>query len=89
MAEVVVNKVDFGVVVFRRPLEGLNNAIVRCGDPAEGSVGIRRSDVAGRSEDFADVFRQVVAVGEPRAVLLDCERARRRRLRRIPSDERD
>ena len=87
MAEVVVNKVEFGVVVFRRALEGLDDTIVRCGDRAEGSVGIRRADIAGGAEDFADVFRQVVAVGEPRAVLLERKRTRRNRLRRIPSDE--
>ena len=62
----------------------LGNNTPRC---AEGRVGIRRSDVAGRSEDFADVFREIVAVGEPRAVLLDRKRTRRNRLRRIPSDE--
>ena len=56
MAEVVVNEIEIRVVNFGRPLEGLNNAIVRCGDRTEGRVGIRRADVAGRSEDLADVF---------------------------------
>ena len=70
--------------MFRRPLEGLGD-VTGSSDSAEGRVGIRRSDVAGRSEDFADVFREVVAVGEPRAVFLNRERTRRRRLRRIPS----
>ena len=86
MAVVVVNKVEFGIVNFGRPLEGLNNAIVRCSDRAEGGVGIRRTDIAGGAEYFTDVFREVVAIGEPRAVLLDCERTRRGRLRRIPSE---
>ena len=81
MAVVVVNEVEFGVVNFGRPLEGLADTIVRCGDRAERSVGIRRSDVAGRSKDFADVFREVVAVGEPRAVLLG-----RKRTRRLPNE---
>ena len=43
MAVVVVTEIEFGVVVFRRPLEGLNNAIVRCGDRAEGRVGITKT----------------------------------------------
>ena len=64
MAVVVVNEVEFGIVNFGRPLEGLNNAIVRCGDRAEGRIGIRRANVAGGAEDLADVFRQVVAAGE-------------------------
>ena len=80
MAEVVVNKVELGVVMFRRPLEGLGD-VAGSSDRAEGSVGIHRSDVAGGAEDFADVFRKVVAIGEPRAVLLN-----RKQLRRITND---
>ena len=80
MADVVVNKVEFGVVVLRRPLERLGD-IAGSGDRAERSVGIRRADVAGGAEDFADVFRKVVAIGEPRAVLLN-----RKQLRRITND---
>ena len=86
MAVVVVNEIEFRVVNFGRPLEGLGD-VAGSGDRAEGRVGVRRSDVAGGAEDFADVFREVVAVGEPVAVLLDRERARRGRLRRIPGDE--
>ena len=88
MAVIVINEVEFRIVVLRRPLEGLGD-VAGSGDRAEGRVGIRRSDVAGGAEYFADVLRQVVAVGEPRAVLLDRKRTRRNRLRRIPSDKRD
>ncbi len=80
MAEVVVNEVEFGVVVLRRPLEGLGD-VAGSGYVPEGSVGIRRADVSGGTEDFADIFGDVVAVGEPRAVFLNRERTRRRRLR--------
>ena len=80
MPVVVVNEVEFGIVMFRRPLEGLGN-VAGFRYRAEGSVGIRRSDVAGGAEDFADVFRKVVAIGEPRAVLLS-----RKQLRRITND---
>ena len=86
MAEVVVDEVEFGVVVLRGPLEGLGDVAGFRYVP-ERSVGIRRADVAGGTEDFADVFREVVAVGEPRAVFLNRERTRRRRLSRIPGDE--
>ena len=86
MAVVVVDEVEFGVVVLRRPLEGLRN-VAGSGYVPERSVGIRRADVAGGTEDFADVFREVVAVGEPRAVFLNRERTRRRRLRRIPGNK--
>ena len=79
MPVVVVNEVELGVVNFGRPLEGLGN-VAGFRYRAEGSVGIRRSDVAGEAEDFADVFREVVSVGGPRAVLLDRERTRRKRL---------
>ena len=83
MAVVVVNEVEFGVVVLRGPLEGLRDvAGFRYG--SEGRVGILRADVAVLTEDFADVFRDVVTVSKPRSVFLDGERARRRRLRRIP-----
>ena len=80
MAEVVVNEVEFGVVVFRRPLEGLGN-VAGSGYVPERSVGIRRADVAGGTEDFADIFGDVVTVGEPVPVFLNRERTRRRRLR--------
>ena len=80
VAVIVVNKVEFGVVNFGRPLEGLRD-VAGSGDRAERSVGIRRSDVVGGAEDFADVFRKVVAIGEPRAVLLN-----RKRTRRITND---
>ena len=86
VAEVVVDEVEFGVVMLRGPLEGLGDVAGFRYVP-ERSVGIRRADVAGGTEDFADVFREVVAVGEPRAVFLDRERTRRRRLRRIPGNE--
>ena len=86
MAVVVVNEIEFGVVVLRRPLEGLGD-VAGSGDRAERSVGICCTDVAGRSEDFTDVFREVVAIGEPRAVFLNRKRTRRRRLRRIPGYE--
>ena len=79
MAVVVVNEVEFRIIVFRRPLEGLGD-VAGSGDRAKGRVGIRRADIAGRSEDFADVFRKVVAVGEPRPVLLDRKRTCRDRL---------
>jgi len=80
VAVVVVDEVEFGIVILRRPLEGLGD-IAGFRYVPERSVGIRRSDVAVLTEDFADVFRDVVAVGEPRAVFLNRERARRRRLR--------
>ena len=83
---VVVNEVEFGIVMLRRPLEGLGDVAGFRYVP-ERSVAVRRSDVAGGTKDFADVFREVVAIGEPRAVLLNRERTRRRRLRRIPGDE--
>ena len=86
VAEVVVDEVEFGVVVLRGPLEGLGDVAGFRYVP-EGSVGIRRADIAGGAEDFADIFGDVVAVGEPRAVFLNRERTRRRRLRRIPGDE--
>ena len=69
MAVVVVNEVEFGVVKLRRPLEGLDDAVFGGRDGAERSVGIRRADVTVRSEKFADVFRDVVAVSEPSAVI--------------------
>ena len=74
MAVVVVNEVESGVVKLRRPLEVLDDAVFGSGNRAERSVGIRRADVAVRSEKFSNVFRDVVAVSEPSAVLLDCER---------------
>ena len=43
MAVVVVNEVEFGVVNFRRPLEGLGN-VAGGGYVPERSVGIRRAD---------------------------------------------
>ena len=86
VAVVVVNEVEFGVVNFGRPLEGLGN-VTGSGDRAERSVRICCTDVAGGAEDFADVFREVVAVGEPRAVFLNRERTRSDRLRRGPGDE--
>ena len=86
MAVVVVNEVEFGVVVFRRPLEGLRD-VAGFRDGTERRVGIRCADVAGGTEDFADVFRDVVTVGKPRSVLLNRKRARRRRLSRIPGYE--
>ena len=43
MAEVVVDEVEFGVVVLRVPLEGLGD-VAGGGDVPEGSVGIRRAD---------------------------------------------
>ena len=73
MAVVVVDEVEFGVVVLRGPLEGLRD-VAGGGNGAEGRVGIRRADVAVLTEDFADVFRDVVTIGEPRAVFLDGER---------------
>ena len=86
MAVVVVDQCGFRVVVFGRPLERLGN-VSGSGDRAERRVTVARADVAGGPEDFADVFRDVAAVGVPRAVFLDRERARRRRLRRIPGHE--
>ena len=80
VAVVVVNEVEFGVVNFGRPLEGLRD-VAGSGDRSERGIGIRRADVAGGAEDFADVFRKVVAIGEPRAVLLN-----RKQLRRITND---
>ena len=79
VAVVVVNEVEFGVVDFGRPLERLRD-IAGGGNGAERRVGIRRADVAVLTEDFTDVFRDVVTVGEPVPVFLDCERTRRRRL---------
>ena len=79
MAEVVVDQCGFGVVVFRRPLEGLRD-VAGSGDCAERRVTVARADVAGGAEDFADIFRDVAAVGVPRSVLLNRERARRRPL---------
>ena len=70
VAVVVVNKVEFGIVELRRPLEWLSNAIVRFGNCTERSVGICCADVAGGTEELANVFRNVVAVGEPGAVFL-------------------
>ena len=85
VAEVVVDEVEFGVVKLRRPLEVLDDAVFGSGNRAERSVGIRRADVAVRTEKFANVFRDVVTVGEPSAVFLERERTRRRRLRRTKS----
>ena len=85
VAVVVVDEVEFGVVVLRGPLERLRN-VAGSGYVPERSVGIRCADVAGGTEDFADIFGDVVAVGEPGAVFLDRERTRRRRLRRIPGN---
>ena len=45
VAEVVVDEVEFGVVVLRRPLEGLGNVAGFRYVP-EGSVAVRRADVA-------------------------------------------
>ncbi len=83
---VVVNEIELGVVNFGRPLEGLGDVAGFRYVP-ERSVAVRRADVAGGTEDFADIFGDVVAVGEPRAVFLNRERTRRRRLRRIPGNE--
>ena len=71
---------ELGIVVLRGPLEGLGDVAGFRYVP-ERSVGIRRADVAGGTEDFADIFGDVVAVGEPGAVFLNRERTRRRRLR--------
>ena len=46
MAVVVVNEVEFGVVVLRGPLERLRD-IAGFRYRAERRVGIRRADVAG------------------------------------------
>ena len=46
VAEVVVNEVELGIVIFRRPLEGLHD-VAGSGDRAEGRVSIRSTDVAG------------------------------------------
>ncbi len=75
MAIVIVNKVELGIVVLRGPLERLGN-IAGGGNGAERRIGIRRADVAGGTEDFADVFRDVVAVSEPVPVFLDGKRAK-------------
>ena len=75
MAVVVVDKAEFGVVVFAGPLEGLGDITSRC-DCAVGGVGIGGADVAGGAVDFADVLRQIPAVGVPGAALLDGQRAR-------------
>ena len=37
----------------------------------EGRVGVGGADVAGGTEDFADILRQIPAVGEPGAVFAD------------------
>ena len=85
VAVVVIDEAEFGVVNFGRPLEGLRD-VARRGNGAEGRVVVARADVAGGSEDFPHVLRDVVPVGEPRAVLLDRERARRGRFFGIPED---
>ena len=70
MPVVVVDKAGFGVVVLARPLDGLGDIASRC-DCAVGGVGIGGADVAGGAVDFADVLRQIPAVGVPGAVLLE------------------
>ena len=86
MAIVVVDETEFDVVELAGPLYGLLYISV-CRYLAVGRVGIGRAEIAGGAVYFADVLRQVPAVGVPCAVFLDGQRARGDILRGIPGNE--
>ena len=74
MAVVVVDEAEFGVIELAGPLDGLLH--IPCGGYLPiGGVCIGVADVAGGAVEFADVLRQIPAVCEPGAVLLDGQRA--------------
>ena len=86
MTIVVVDQAVFGVVEFARPLDGL--LYITAGAYfAVGGVGIGGAEVTGGAEDFADVFRQIPAVGEPCTVFTDGKGAGGDGLSRIPGEE--
>ena len=86
VAVVVVNEAEFGVVILAGPLDGLGD-ISFCRYLAVGGVGVEGADVSVLSVDFADVLRQVPAVGIPGGVFLDGQRAGGYGLGRVPGDE--
>ena len=86
MAVVVVDQTELSVVVFTAPLDGLGDVAVGC-HGAVGRVGVGREDCTSATKDLADVFREIPAIGVPRAVLADAQRTCGDGLRRIPEDE--
>ena len=74
MAVVVVDEAEFGVIELAGPLDGLFHITCRGYLPI-GGVGIGGADVAGGAVEFANVLSEIPAVSEPRAVLLDGQRA--------------
>ena len=71
--------------MFAGPLDGLVDAAG--GDGAVRGVVVGRGDGSVRLVEFGDVFREVVAVGVPCAVLADGERAGGDGLSRVPVEE--
>ena len=86
MAVVVVNEAELGIVKLAGPLDGLGDITVCC-DFAVGGIGISGADVTSGAVEFADILRQVPAVGVPGGIFLDGQRAGGYRLGRIPADE--
>ena len=62
MAVVVVDEGQLGVIELAAPLDGLGD-IAGGDDWAVGGVGVGGADIAGGSEDFADILGEVPAVG--------------------------
>ncbi len=86
VAVVVVYQAELLVVELAAPAEGLGD-VTGSRYSSVWRVSIGSADVARRPEHLADVLGQIPAVTIPRAVFLNRERARRRPLRRIPSNE--
>ena len=74
MTVVVIDQAEFSVAVLARPLDGLGDISLRCGF-AVGGVGVAGAKDAVVAVYFTDVLRQIPAVGEPGAVLLERQRA--------------
>ena len=86
MAVVVVDEAEFSIMVLAAPLNRLCH-IPGCVHLTVGGVAVGGADVAGGAEDFADILRQVPAVGVPGAVFADGQGARGNRLSRVPGEE--
>ena len=85
MAVIVVDETEFGIIKLAGPLDGLFHITCRGYLPI-GGVGIGGANIAGGAVEFANVLRQIPAVGEPGAVLLESQRAGGHGLSRVPGD---
>ena len=83
---VVINQICFIIFILTTPLNGLGDVAGAC-YLAEGGVSIGGCNVTAGGIEFADVLGQVPAVGVPRAVNPNGQRAGSDGLGRIPGDE--